>query len=211
MPKNFNYDLGNTQEGLLPEFLKTETTSLDKIRKRLPTLTYTESRDVDAVVKERMRLVEFAEAYDYSDGKLLRFLRYWKSVTNIFDLEFFINKLASSAFAIANVEKMVLSGVPFYEEGDDALFADMDETEEEEVDHRRGAKKPARQTVTKFDDDGHKPLKNVLATKASEKVALEKQEKRQLIQDLETIKDKFTFYFGIMKKQEMASNLGRAE
>ena len=51
---------------------------------------------------------------------------------NIFDLEFFNNKLASSAFTIANVEKMVLSGVPFWEDGDDALFDDSDENEEEE-------------------------------------------------------------------------------
>lgn len=52
-------------------------------------------------------------------------------MSNIYDLEFFINKLASSAFAISNVEKMVLSGVPFYEEGDDALFGNMDEESEE--------------------------------------------------------------------------------
>jgi hypothetical protein len=33
---------------------------------------------------------------------------------------------------MSNVEKMVLSGVPFYEEGDDTLFADGPAEEEEE-------------------------------------------------------------------------------
>lgn len=33
---------------------------------------------------------------------------------------------------MCNVEKMVLSGVPFWEEGDDSLFGDMDGTESQE-------------------------------------------------------------------------------
>ena len=93
----------------------------------------TDSRDVDQIVKEKSRLVEFAEAYDYlSGGRAVHYLSYFKSISNIFDLEFFTNKLGSSAHTIANVEKMVLSGVPFWEEGDDALFGDMDEEEESE-------------------------------------------------------------------------------
>ena len=78
-------------------------------------------------------MVEFAEAFDYSHaGRALSYLSYFKSISNIFDLEFFTNKLASSANTISNVEKMVLSGVPFWEEGDDALFGDMEEEESEE-------------------------------------------------------------------------------
>ena len=48
-------------------------------------------------------------------------------MSNIFDLEFFTNKLASSANTIANVEKMVLSGVPFWEEGDDSFFGESED------------------------------------------------------------------------------------
>ena len=93
----------------------------------------TDSRDVDLIVKEKARLVEFAEAFDYGcAGKAINYLSYFKSISNIFDLEFFTNKLASSANTISNVEKMVLSGVPFWEEGDDALFGDMDEEEDSE-------------------------------------------------------------------------------
>ena len=86
-------------------------------------------------MQERNRYVVFQEAYDYSAGGIAdKYLKYFKAISNIFDLEFFTNKLASSAQSIANVEKMVLSGVPFYEESDDALFGDMsgEETGNEE-------------------------------------------------------------------------------
>ena len=43
----------------------------------------------------------------------------------------------------------------------------------------------------RFDEGGHRPLKNVLATKVAEKIAQEKREKMQLQQDLESIKDQF--------------------
>ena len=46
-------------------------------------------------------------------------------ISNIFDIEFFTNKLGSSANTISNLEKMVLSGVTFWDEGDDTLFSGM--------------------------------------------------------------------------------------
>jgi len=55
-------------------------------------------------------------------------LTYFKSISNIYDLEFFTNKLASSSNTICNLEKMVLSGAPFWEEGDDSLFGDDNES-----------------------------------------------------------------------------------
>jgi len=174
MPKNFVYELGNTQEGTLPEIVTCED-HLVMIKQKVQKCTYAESGDVDLVVKERLRLVEFEEAFDYSKSELVKYLRYWKQVQNIYDLEFFVNKLASSAFAISNVEKMVLSGVPFYEEGDDALFGDDSETEQEDQDTKKNAK--AAQDDNRFDEDGHKPLKNVLATKVADKIANEKREK----------------------------------
>ena len=141
----------------------------------------TDSRDVDRIVKEKSRLVEFAEAYDYlSGGRAVHYLSYFKSISNIFDLEFFTNKLGSSAHTIANVERMVLSGVPFWEEGDDALFGDMDEEEESEEDRSskqrggqpgKGKGQKGGADDNQFDEGGHKPLKNVLAAKVAEKIA----------------------------------------
>jgi hypothetical protein len=222
LPDCFNYDLGNSNENKPAEFASRN--SLELIRKRLPKLTLADSIDADAVIKEKGRLVEFEQAYDYnSASNVVRFLRYWKQVSNIFDLEFFMNKLASSAFVIANVEKMVLSGVPFYDdEGDDSNFvSDLEENESDQEEEDAAAKKKAgvgkagrrstKMSDNKFDDAGHNPLKNVLATTVAEKLAQEKREKMQLMTDLEGIKDKFVAYQAIMRKQEMQSSLHRAE
>ena len=184
---------------------------------KLPNLTLSEQLDVDLIQQERNRYVEFQEAYDYSAGGIAdKYLKYFKAISNIFDLEFFTNKLASSAQSIANVEKMVLSGVPFYEESDDALFGDMsgEETgnEEEEKPETpktkkhfgRPQEKKKTVEVNKFEEpDGHKPLKNVLAGIVADKIADEKREKMQLNQDLETIKDKFIEYENMLKRQEL--------
>jgi hypothetical protein len=175
---------------------------LAKIRKRLPNLTLIDSRDAESVTREKSRLVDFAEAFDYdSAGKALKLLSYFKSLSNLLDLEFFTNKLASSAFTIANVEKMVLAGVPFWEEGDEALFADLDD--EDEDSHQEA-------DANGFEDGGHRPLKNVLATRVAERMANEKREKMQLLQDLEAVKDRFLVYESIMNKQEMSTSLTRA-
>ena len=48
------------------------------------------------------------------------------------------------------------------------------------------------------------------AGQVAEKVAQEKRTKMLLLQDLESVKDRFMEYDKIMKKQEMASNLQRA-
>lgn len=87
---------------------------------------------------------------------------------------------------------MVLSGVPFYEESDDALFGDMsgEESGNEEEDKPETPKtkkhfgrpqdKKKKEEVNKFNDEGHKPLKNVLAGVVADKIADEKREKMQL-------------------------------
>ena len=123
---------------------------------------------------------------------------------NIYDLEFFVNKLVSSAFAIASVEKMVLSGVPFYDDdGDDSAFMDELENESEEETSQNRMKAGARRVrndTKGFDVGGHNPLKNRLAEIVTEKIAQEKREKMQLVTDLEGIKDKFVSFQSIMTK-----------
>ena len=53
-------------------------------------------------------------------------------MSNLFDLEFFQNKLASNAFTIATIEKHVLSGLPFWDESDDALFDELAQESDQE-------------------------------------------------------------------------------
>ena len=62
-------------------------------------------------------------------------------------------KIGSSSVAIANVERQVLSGVPFWEEGDDELLESGCESDE---DH--------------FHEEGHKPRKNKLAMQIVDKI-----------------------------------------
>ena len=49
----------------------------------------------------------------------MSYFLYFKSLSNLFDLEVFQNKVSSSAFTVASLEKQVLSGIPFWEESDD--------------------------------------------------------------------------------------------
>lgn len=73
---------------------------------------------------------------------------------------------------------MVLSGVPFWEDGDEALFDNVSEGDQEEEESPKAAQKDNKITnfssqsvkkgkkdfeKNKFEEEGHKPLKNVLA------------------------------------------------
>lgn len=112
----------------------------------------------------------------------------------MFDLEFFQNKIGSSAYTVATVEKHVLSGLPFWEDGNDAII-DMDSESDNE------SKQLSKESLK---DIGYK---NTLAQKVVEKMAEEKKQKLMLIQDLENIKDKFTELSTVMKKLELFEDL----
>ena len=85
------------------------------------------------MIKEKQRHVDFKEAFDYDQcGQVMKYLSYFRALANIFDLEFFMSKLGSSTKAIVNVEKMVLSGCPFWEEDADALFDEQSEESDDE-------------------------------------------------------------------------------
>lgn len=212
LPDCFNYELGNASEGVLPQFINADPLAL--VLAKRPKFTHSETKDIDGAVKAQGRVVDFTQAFDYKEGadRVCLYLSYFKSINNIYDLEFFTNKLSSSAHTLSNVEKMVLSGVPFWEEGEDALFDSDDEDAQSGAEGQ--AEEPAHVEAKvdddRFDEGGHKPLRNVLAAKVVDKLADQKREKMQLMQDLETIKENFTNLEVIMKKQEMASSLKRA-
>lgn len=71
-----------------------------------------------------MRFVDFDCAFSYESSQLMHYFLYFKSLSNLYDLEVFQNKISSSALTVATLEKNVLSGVPFWEESEDALFED---------------------------------------------------------------------------------------
>mgnify|MGYP000474566496 CR=1 FL=1 len=52
---------------------------------------------------------------------------YLRQFQNLFDLEFFYNKLPSRSFSIAGLEQSVMSGLPFWEDFDDGDDLSSDE------------------------------------------------------------------------------------
>ena len=90
-------------------------------------------------------------------------------MASLFDIEFFLCKIGSATNSIANVEKMVLSGCPFWEESDEAL---MEQMKEDSV--------------------------NKLAKEVADKIAKDKANKMQLLHDLEGVKEQFEMYKSIM-------------
>ena len=78
-------------------------------------------------ISSHQRSIDFAEVYLLSGNKMLHYLYYLRQFQNLFDLEFFANKLPSLSFSIAGLEQCVLSGAPFWEDGNDADDLSSDE------------------------------------------------------------------------------------
>ena len=86
------------------------------LKGRIPTLT--------AVQVSSDRPQGFREAFNYDGLFTQRLLAYFRRLSNLFDLEFFMNKLASHAYVTALLESSVSTGLPFWEEADDSFAFD---------------------------------------------------------------------------------------
>lgn len=76
----------------------------------------TKTTDPESITKATGRLVFFKEAFPYK-SHAFKFLRYWRAAADIFDIEFFINKLQCTAFVLSSIEKQILCGLPFWDSG----------------------------------------------------------------------------------------------
>jgi len=103
-------------------------------------------------------------------------------------LELFQAKLTSNAKTLADLEKSVLSGLPFWEISEEELLAPQEETHS-------------------IDEIGYK---NSLASKVVERMALEKRYKMTLNQDVEAVKDKFAHIEKVMTRLEMNASIEKA-
>jgi hypothetical protein len=112
------------------------------------------------------------------------------ALQNLFDLELFQSKLTSNAKTLADLEKSVLSGLPFWEISEEELMAG-------DSDERTGL----------IADLGYK---NQLAVKVVERMALEKRYKMTLNQDVEAVKDKFASIEKVMTRLELNGNIETA-
>ena len=133
----------------------------------------------------------------------MQYLYYMRQLSNLFDLEFFASKLPSKTFSIAGLEQHVMAGLPFWEESDDSLLDDSDDY--------LTASETNRPMYADQSDEVDSPHRNKLAERVVERIAAEKKAKIQLLQDLDSIKDKFAEWESHMTKQELHDLPGASE
>ena len=145
------------------------------VLKRMPNLTLTQ-------VDEEHQL-GFKQSFKYKSLNAYKYLAYFRAFSNLFDLEYFFNKLPSRAHSLAHMECDVMSGLNFWDENDDA-FADDPYVDNETNDPQ----------YSQTEEDSSNPERNALAERVAQRIALEKRHKNQLINDLDSIKDNFMLW-----------------
>lgn len=127
-----------------------------------------------------------------------KYLVYFHHLQNLFDLTFFQCKLSAKAHSITGLEHSVLSGLPFWEDGEkdgptsgghDDLFDGESESD-------------GVHEYSKQNDDVESETRNVLAMNIVKRIADEKKARTQLFRDLDIMKDKFEEISNMMRKQE---------
>lgn len=94
---------------------------------RLPKLTPLDITQAESALGNHQRIVDFQECYKYTGNRILSQMYYLRQFQNLFDLEFFANKLPSKSYSIAGLEQSVMSGAPFWDDFDDAEDLSSDE------------------------------------------------------------------------------------
>ena len=125
---------------------------------------------------------------------------YFRQLQNLFDLEFFFNKLPSRAHSMAGLEQAVMSGVPFWEESEEALFNDEEYQNNESND-------PQYSNQT---DDITSSFKNKLAEQLAQRIVMEKRFKNQLVNELDTMKENFHNWGKRMKAMDLHLDMNGA-
>ena len=75
------------------------------IKARIPKLTPLDMTQADSSLATNGRAADFAECYQFGEGnRVLAQLFYLRQFQNLFDLEFFANKLPSKSYSIAGLE-----------------------------------------------------------------------------------------------------------
>lgn len=118
------------QQAPTAEDIAASTNIAQHLLRLLP--TFTQTNDSDTMVRNKGRLVHFTEAFNY-ECLAFKYLKYWRAASDIFDLEYFVNKLSTTAFTIATVERSILSGLPFWDLLNEVEEQSESSSSEEEV------------------------------------------------------------------------------
>ncbi|CDW82479.1 UNKNOWN [Stylonychia lemnae] len=219
----FDIDLTSVnKKKLIPNFKKNNQHKI--LQQRLTKMIHYESKDLENIYKEKQRFVEFQNSYsyqyhpnyttNYQNGQqisphLQSIVKYFKSLQNLLDLELFQNKIASNAQTLASLERNVLCGLPFWEEGDDALFDNSNQNNEEDEDIG-SPKRDKDLNQKKSNVVQNIGYKNELSKYVVERIAAEKKNKLTLHQELESVKDKFNEMELMMNKLELNDDIEKA-
>jgi hypothetical protein len=66
--------------------------------------------------------VEYKNALSFERLPIMMLLKYFNSLQNLFDLEFFQTKMTTSSKTMAEIESKVLSGLSFWEMSEEELM-----------------------------------------------------------------------------------------
>ena len=59
------------------------------IKTKIPTLNTYDLKEAENSVKEKLRMVDFKEAYNLNGNLTMKYIYYFRNLQNLFDLEFF--------------------------------------------------------------------------------------------------------------------------
>ena len=175
--KLYKFDLGNPDvkdeygKPVLSEFVVNNQSSL--IKPRLPKLTPIDISVAESQLMNHQRVADFKECYKFTGNRTLNYLYYMRQFQNLFDLEFFANKLPSKSFSIAGLEQAVLSGAPFWEDA-----ADENDVSSDEYLENSNVNSPMYADQS---DAVESPHRNSLAEKMVLRIAEEKRAKVKLL------------------------------
>ena len=203
--KLYKFELGNPTETdeygrpILPEF--TDNNQKKLIKMRLPKLTLMDISAAESALGNHQRISDFQECYKYTNNRILNQMYYLRQFQNLFDLEFFANKLPSKSYSIAGLEQSVMSGAPFWDDFEDAESSEDDYIKNENINNPMYADQS---------DAVESPHRNQLALKVVARVAEEKRAKMKLLQEIELIKDKFAEWEKHMRGLELHTDIKQA-
>ena len=130
------------------------------IMSKVPKMNVMNSKEIDAFIKEKGRITDFKQAYDYSKTQAGKYLNYFHNLQNLFDLQFFMCKLGAKAHSICGLEQFVTSGLPFWDDGDDD--EDLEHDEYLDSSEEGGSEKPGGE-YSKQNDDVENKTRNALS------------------------------------------------
>lgn len=103
------------------------------IKQRCPNIKEIDLKEAEKNQETKGRFVDFRHSFTIADTLIFKYLHYFRNLQNLFDLEYFKNKLSTRSHTMAQLELCVNSGLPFWE----ANFEPITNVEDKDNDDRK--------------------------------------------------------------------------